>query len=43
VRLPDASLDGVFLDLDASGALVLDAAGGRRTIGAGDVFFRAGG
>lgn len=43
VRLPDASLDGVFVDLDPSGALILDAAGGRRTIGAGDVFFRTGG
>ena len=43
VRLPDASVDGVFVDLDPSGALILDAAGGRRTIGAGDVFFRTGG
>jgi BirA family biotin operon repressor/biotin-[acetyl-CoA-carboxylase] ligase len=43
VRLPDASVEGLFVDLDPSGALVLDAAGGRRTIGAGDVFFRAGG
>lgn len=43
VRLHDTTLDGLFVDLDASGALVLDAAGGRRTVGAGDVFFRAGG
>lgn len=43
VRLPDASLDGIFVDLDPSGALILDAVGGRRTIGAGDVFFRTGG
>lgn len=38
VRLGRATLCGRFLDLDADGALVLDAAGARRRIAAGDVF-----
>jgi BirA family transcriptional regulator, biotin operon repressor / biotin---[acetyl-CoA-carboxylase] ligase len=38
VRLDRATLTGRFLDLDADGALLLDAAGGRRRIAAGDVF-----
>lgn len=37
VRLPNQTLAGTFADLDASGALLLDTADGRRTIAAGDV------
>jgi len=37
VRLPNETLTGTFADLDASGALLLDTANGRRTITAGDV------
>lgn len=42
VRLPDRTLSGRFVDIDADGALRLDAgrkAGGVRRITAGDVFF----
>ncbi|UEM05866.1 biotin--[acetyl-CoA-carboxylase] ligase [Skermanella rosea] len=40
VRLSDRTLTGVFADLDADGALLLDLDGGeRRRITAGDVFF----
>jgi BirA family transcriptional regulator, biotin operon repressor / biotin---[acetyl-CoA-carboxylase] ligase len=38
VRLDCATLYGRFLDLDAGGALLLDAAGGHRRITAGDIF-----
>jgi len=38
VRLERSTLFGRFLDLDDDGALVLDAAEGRRRIAAGDVF-----
>lgn len=38
VRLPSETLEGVFRDLDRSGALVLDCEGGRRLIAAGAVF-----
>jgi len=42
VRLPDRTLDGVFRDLDADGALVLSTPDGRTTrIGAGEVHFPA--
>lgn len=36
VRMADRTLSGRFVDIDASGALVLDTADGRRTITAGD-------
>jgi BirA family biotin operon repressor/biotin-[acetyl-CoA-carboxylase] ligase len=40
VRLPNEELTGVFADLDADGALLLDVPGAkRRRITAGDVFF----
>ena len=39
VRLPDEELRGRFVDLDDSGALILEFAGERRHITAGDVFF----
>ena len=38
VRLERETLNGTFADLDADGALVLEAAGERRRITAGDVF-----
>jgi BirA family biotin operon repressor/biotin-[acetyl-CoA-carboxylase] ligase len=38
VRLPNAELEGRFVDLDASGALVLETAAGRRLVTAGEVF-----
>ncbi|HTT78043.1 MAG TPA: biotin--[acetyl-CoA-carboxylase] ligase [Stellaceae bacterium] len=38
VRLDRATLHGRFVDLDADGALLLDAADGRRRIAAGDIF-----
>jgi BirA family transcriptional regulator, biotin operon repressor / biotin---[acetyl-CoA-carboxylase] ligase len=38
VRLPGASLDGVFAGLDTDGALLLDSAAGRRRVAAGEVF-----
>jgi BirA family biotin operon repressor/biotin-[acetyl-CoA-carboxylase] ligase len=38
VRLERSTLTGRFLDLDDDGALVLDAAEGRRRIAAGEVF-----
>ncbi len=38
VRLDRATLTGRFFDLDGDGALLLDAADGRRRIAAGDVF-----
>jgi BirA family biotin operon repressor/biotin-[acetyl-CoA-carboxylase] ligase len=38
VRLERQTLDGRFLDLDHDGALLLDAAEGRRRIAAGEVF-----
>lgn len=42
VRLDKETLAGKFAGLDADGALILDEAdGGRRLIGAGDVFFPA--
>lgn len=39
VRLQDETIEGVFAGLDGDGALLLDVAGGRRRITAGDVFF----
>ena len=39
VRLPGEELRGRFVDLDASGALILEFGGERRHITAGDVFF----
>ena len=39
VRLHDETFDGTFADLDRDGALLVDAAAGRRRITAGDVFF----
>jgi BirA family biotin operon repressor/biotin-[acetyl-CoA-carboxylase] ligase len=38
VRLPNETIEGVFKDLDQTGALVLDCDGGRRFISAGAVF-----
>jgi BirA family biotin operon repressor/biotin-[acetyl-CoA-carboxylase] ligase len=38
VRLPNETLEGRFADLDASGALVLETASGRRLVTAGEVF-----
>ena len=38
VRLPSETLEGVFRDLDQSGALILDCEGERRLISAGAVF-----
>ena len=38
VRLETASLHGRFLDIDAEGALLLEAAGERRHVTAGEVF-----
>jgi BirA family biotin operon repressor/biotin-[acetyl-CoA-carboxylase] ligase len=38
VRLETASLHGRFLDIDAEGALLLEAAGERRHVSAGEVF-----
>jgi BirA family transcriptional regulator, biotin operon repressor / biotin---[acetyl-CoA-carboxylase] ligase len=40
VRLEAASLHGCFLDIDAEGALLLETAGGRRHVSAGEVFPR---
>jgi len=37
VRTPDDVIDGVFEDLDPTGALILDCAGGRRVIAAGAI------
>lgn len=39
VRLPDQTIDGIFRDVDGTGALILDTPGGIRTVTAGDVFF----
>jgi BirA family transcriptional regulator, biotin operon repressor / biotin---[acetyl-CoA-carboxylase] ligase len=39
VRLPRETLEGVFRDIDARGALMLETATGLRAITAGDVFF----
>jgi BirA family biotin operon repressor/biotin-[acetyl-CoA-carboxylase] ligase len=40
VRLEAEAMQGLFRDLDESGALVLElAGGGRRFVTAGDVFF----
>lgn len=39
VRLPEEELHGRFMDLDDSGALILEFDGERRHITAGDVFF----
>ncbi|MBM3559622.1 MAG: biotin--[acetyl-CoA-carboxylase] ligase [Alphaproteobacteria bacterium] len=41
LRLPDRELAGTFADLDETGALVLDAPEGRRTVTAGEVFAAA--
>lgn len=38
-RLPNETVEGVFTDLDADGALVMDANGVERRISAADVFF----
>lgn len=38
-RLPDATIEGVFADLDATGALVLSQGGALRRIQAADVYF----
>jgi BirA family transcriptional regulator, biotin operon repressor / biotin---[acetyl-CoA-carboxylase] ligase len=43
VRLPDTTFDGIFVDLDRDGALIVQAGEMRRRISAGDVFFRTGG
>ncbi len=37
VRLPEGDIDGLFADLDAEGALLVDTDGGQRRIVAGDV------
>lgn len=37
VRLPNETLEGVFADLDSSGALVLDCDGGERLVAAGTI------
>lgn len=37
VRLPQETIEGVFADLDSTGALVLDCESGRRTVAAGTV------
>jgi BirA family biotin operon repressor/biotin-[acetyl-CoA-carboxylase] ligase len=42
VRLPNETLNGRFVDLDASGALLLDTAAGRRIVTAGDVHLAGG-
>ena len=39
VRLPSQTLQGVFRDIDDTGALVLETASGVRKVTAGDVFF----
>lgn len=39
-RLPRETVEGVFTDLDASGALVLSVGARQRRIAAADVFFR---
>ncbi len=39
VRLPDEEVKGRFVDLDETGALILEFGGKRRHITAGDVFF----
>ncbi len=38
-RLANAEIEGVFADLDDSGAMILETATGRRAISAGEVFF----
>jgi BirA family biotin operon repressor/biotin-[acetyl-CoA-carboxylase] ligase len=38
-RLGDGDIEGVFVDLDERGALIVETASGRRSIAAGDVFF----
>lgn len=38
-RLANAEIEGVFMDLDETGALILETAAGRRAISAGEVFF----
>jgi BirA family biotin operon repressor/biotin-[acetyl-CoA-carboxylase] ligase len=38
VRLPNATLEGRFVDVDPSGALVLETGAGRRLVTAGEVF-----
>ena len=38
-RLANAEIEGVFVDLNETGALILETAAGRRTISAGEVFF----
>lgn len=43
VRLEAETLEGVFEDIDPTGALVLRTEAGRHTITAGDVFFGGGG
>lgn len=40
-RLPDRTVRGIFHDLDADGALLLDTESGRERITVGDVFFAA--
>ena len=39
LRLPEGPVSGIFADLDATGRLLLDTEGGRRTIDAGDLYF----
>ena len=39
VRLPGETFQGIFEDIDDNGALILNSAGGRRLVHAGDVFF----
>jgi BirA family biotin operon repressor/biotin-[acetyl-CoA-carboxylase] ligase len=38
-RLPTGALRGLFVDLDAGGALILETPSGRHAVHAGDVFF----
>ncbi|PKP67795.1 MAG: biotin--[acetyl-CoA-carboxylase] ligase, partial [Alphaproteobacteria bacterium HGW-Alphaproteobacteria-8] len=38
-RLPDATVEGVFADIDAEGALILSQSGRMRRIHAADVYF----
>ena len=43
VRLPNEEFSGVFEGLDDEGALIVGSPAGRRTVAAGEVFFRRGG
>ncbi|MBK1697678.1 biotin--[acetyl-CoA-carboxylase] ligase [Rhodovibrio salinarum] len=41
VRLPNREVHGTFQDMDETGALLIDTAGGRERLSVGDVFFAA--